>query len=630
MNELRGKARFTLNVPNLLIGIIVGGFAVFIWFTIDFGNRGTNDQDDDSRRNRTLSSGVPSSSQFQQLVLANGFEIKSVESITELLSLYSKEFDRNLALYFKVGQAEANVIRKLLTDTAMLEVPKQEADWLQHAQQVMMGRLVALDVDSAIEILNTFDLRTQQPLVFKILNVWSTTNLESALKFASNLDLSLKHHAIQGIAEAYQDFNSTELINIGRRIGTENLVQDVIQTIVYKNESINPEVAWKNLTRDASQMTFSNFDRIQNIANAWVQESGVDVLRVMLKSIADPDLRRTLLLTNLRQVSQNNPQSAFDFAMSLPDYDITDYLDSVMFVWSRNDPEEAWTMLEQVDDNSVRLQLQQTLIEGWASKSPSSLLAAVTGFPKGIRDNARLQAIRVISISSPLEAISTLSQIEDEDYYTTEAIVSIGQSWARLDSNAAINWFFSNEGQVSNDPGAILRFLRGLGEVDPQQAFDTALDLDANLGITLQDEPISLEGLLLMNLVDQDLELVIELVPRVRDAPSKLAALRVIANQLAQESRHEQALQLGQNLAEEEQDRYYFWWGTNSWTTGKANDVLGLLQQIPSSSARSKAAFGIRLQNRFFDKLSNQQLSVVNAYMTESDLIELEELLKSK
>ena len=612
-----------------MLGIVVGGFVVAAGFTIYLGIRAGNDPEDDSPRISSSSSTVKDSNLSQQFAFSQGIELRNVESVADLIALYPREFDRNLALYIKVGQADVNVIEQLLMDAAVLEVAKDEADWRQHALQVMMSRLVVLDVDAAVEILSQFDLPDQQPLVYTVAKSWSTINLEAALKYVSELNLSLKRHAVRGIAEAKLDSSRSELVEIGRRTGTENLVQEVIQAIVYRSESDNPKEAWETISRMVSQMTIANFDRIQNIANAWVQDSGVEVLNVMLQDIVNPDLRRMLLLSTLRHVSRESPQSAFDFAMRLTENDRADFLDTVMYTWSRNDPGEAKKMLEQMDDDSVRRQLLQTLIRGWASKDPKSLLDAVEDFPAEIQDQARLQAIRAIAVSSPSEAISFLSQIEG-DYAVYEAIVSIAQSWAKVDSDAALNWFFSYEESVFTDPFATLRFLRVISEIDPRKAFETALGLDDGMSIPLTNSQISLESSLLMNLVDKDLDLVIELVPQIRNDVSKFETLKMVAYRLAQESRHLQALRLGQQLAEEFQDRYYFSWGTNSWSTGDAGDILSLFQQLPSNSARSKAAFGVRLQDRFFDKLSDQQLSIVNAYMTESDLVELEELLESK
>ena len=629
MSKSRLPTRFSLNVPNLVMGMVVGGFIVSIGFTIYLGIRAGNDPVNDSPRINAPSSGGKDSNLSQQISLPQGHEPSIVDSIADILALYPREFDRNLALYINVGQAEAKVIQELLIDAAVLEVGKDEADWREHALQVMMSKLVVLDANAAIEILNQFDLRDQQALVYTVAKSWSTINLEAALKYVSELNLSLKRHAVRGIAEAKLDSSRSELVDLGRRIGTENLVQEVIQAIVYRSDSDNPEEAWETVSRMVSQMTIANFDRIQNIANAWVQESGVEVLNVMLVDIVDPDLRRMLLLSTLRQVSRESPQSAFDFAMRLTENDRADFLNTVMYTWSRNDPEEAKKVLEQMDDDSVRRQLEQTLIRGWASTDPKSLFDAAEEFPAEFHDQARLQAIRAIAVSSPTEAISFLSQIEG-DYAVSAAIESIAQSWAKVDSDAALNWFFSYEESVFNDPMATLRFLREVSEIDPRKAFDTALSLNADMSIPLTDGQISLESLLLMNLVDQDLDLVIELVPRIRNDVSKFELLKQVGYQLARESRHLQALRLGQQLAEEFQDRYYFSWGTNSWSTGDAGDILSLFQQLPSNSARSKAAFGVRLQDRFFDKLSDQQLSIVNAYMTESDLVELEELLESK
>ena len=168
MSKSRLPTRFSLNVPNLVMGMVVGGFIVSIGFTIYLGFRAGNDPVNDSPRINAPSSGGKDSNLSQQISLPQGHEPSSVYSIADILALYPREFDRNRALYINVGQAEAKVIQELLIDAAVLEVGKDEADWREHALQVMMSKLVVLDANAAIEILNQFDLRDQQALVYTV------------------------------------------------------------------------------------------------------------------------------------------------------------------------------------------------------------------------------------------------------------------------------------------------------------------------------------------------------------------------------------------------------------------------------------------------------------------------------
>ena len=184
--------------------------------------------------------------------------------------------------------------------------------------------------------------------------------------------------------------------------------------------------------------------------------------------------------------------------------------------------------------------------------------------------------------------------------------------WVRQDLEQSIDWVLSRE-TTDRQRYSLIRILtRELVSIDARRAFEIARKEPAPNSRT------GLEADVISSIIALDeLELAMELLDNVREGRTRVQASASVAYQLINRGNTEQALKIGLDLPESEQEAYF----PNiayRWSSVDPQGLLDTIQLLPTSVIRSRVASRL-LDSSNKQKFTESQLEILNRYLTEED-----------
>lgn len=619
-------ARTRRNFPDffsMISGIVI---ALIIWVIVFFVFPPSQPQSAGSTPDPLVHTVSPNVIRDEEELTENPLEVAT--TISAIMANYTTSFDRSHALYNLLSRADSAEIENFIHEIQATEFNLGDEDWVSSTYPTLFARLVRIDPAQARNIFNSMDAGFQSDAVYRFLSEWATLDLEGAIAYLErDLPDELRYRGSQGIIDANRQLPELHLKALGEEVDNQEYVDYVLNEIEYREDAKNPAAAWQKLSSDPENLTWDNYDRIENIVSAWVKESGLSALSKVLDDVSAHDLRENLVNQSLSLISRNNPQGAFEFVLAM-DYDYFDSsLRSVVGVWVKADPMAAWNHIDQTLTGERRERMQQTLIGTWAWDDADSLLNALTQLPVEWQDLARERVIGQITRDSrerdSIErALSILAQIVDETHQRMAASTIIS-SWVNEDPDAAWNW-------VSTDPvfeldrqRALATALRSIAVENPERAFELALQQPLDEG-----EP-GLEASVLSTLTYGNIDVALKMLPRVREGVTKTFAYQRIGSSLVSQDRFDEAIEIGRQLSESEQEDYYTTIGSTISMGGSSEKVIERIEKLPSQTAQSKAASSTVIWNHYSNNFSDDQIESIKKFINEEDLKELNTQLEN-
>ncbi|MDB6019744.1 MAG: hypothetical protein JWR19_4233 [Pedosphaera sp.] len=256
------------------------------------------------------------------------------------------------------------------------------------------------------------------------------------------------------------------------------------------------------LAQQASALSGSRSSRelIQNLANSWAQSDiqsaltwanqlpdGIgkkDALAIIRFQLAKQnpeqtsaeisqlpagDARNSLISNLAAQWGLSNPQSAIDWANTLPENEKKLAMSNLVGAWAQNDPSAAGTYAAQMPSGEAQSQATMSVVSSWANKNPDQTAAWVLQFPEGdLREQGIREVVGIWTLSDSKSVqnwAEGLPESSTRDIALKSYVDSIGY-WSP-DKAAAVTGLIDDSQKREQSMEATTRFW---AEIDPKSA----------------------------------------------------------------------------------------------------------------------------------------------------------------
>ena len=636
MNSSATSNRTVRDVVVFLLGVgLAAVVLVLLYYTTPLGDGDpTVVLEDDSSTNaeKVEDSAPPTDQEVQPTDLYVG------DSLADIFTNYSGEFDRFAALYSLLSESEEEKLVALFNESLTYEYSESDVSWLPvNIRDTILSRLVHVNEETASSLFLDLEAEQQVSLSYTLAREWASIDLDRAIDFVSSLADNVKFSANRGILDLNRSLPRDELETIASRLGDTTYVQNLVNQALQEEDAENPAESWATLTADPNMLTYENRSRINNIVNAWIKEEGVLVLDTVAEAIDDDDLKESIIRFGLRTAAEDNPEAAFDYALQFDSgggglfgMSYNPYMYSILNEWVEDSPIDALNKVLSVESTSQRNEYVNDLFQSWARNDVQGLVDSIPQLPSEIQDKARVNSISYVARDSIDDALSLFDGI-DNDTDKGRAAMSIASTWVDQDPEAALNWAQTHPNTESIRTQVSSTMLTSLASKDPERAFEIALELPLN------EDGLGLEASVLATLAYTNVDKALELLPKVRAGASQTTAYTGVGSGLAMSGRITEAIELGSDLPEEAQLNYYTAIGAMSLTgsmmsglTGSEpeQDIFATLDSIPHEKARSQVAVQAIIMDQLSSSYSDVEIESLKEYISEEDMESLEEGLE--
>ena len=574
-------------------------FGVIATFAVLLGlNTVTGDSADDSeptipttadakksRAGRVSSNSAVSNSREQDLGLLN-FLVKAPGA-----------FERTEALYSLLHSADEKLLTKLLEQTENIS-----SERLQHTTQIaIVQRLTAIDSKLALAGIENLPNHRHSPLISTVFGEWSLINMDEAVAYAKTLEESTRNTAFQGMLESQVDLPKDI------KEGIANELQ--IDLNIFEQEMFNRTLAdeWQDLVTD-NQPNLAQTALLIRLAQDWVDQSGLDAIAQIALSLNDPTLKKAILGSVLQRAMLADPDSTLQYALKL-EGDLRELtMESIARAWASIGPQEAMESISSIESHRMRRQMLEHFVTAWAKVDPKGMFEEFDLVPENLRVHAEEQAIRTIAQTTPKDAVQFLAEVSDE-YLRFDLTMELATSWLDQNAHAALDWALSTEFSNSSLERQVLdTVLRKLAEDNPSLALQTALDQ------SLDSIGLGLEATVIEAVARTDLERALDMLSQAREGLTQSFSSVAVGKVLVRNGEIDRALELAQQLPEEDRDLYYNL-VVNEWAYSNPASLVTELDKLPSAEAKYSAAMDLTRVNVGTNVLTKDQMAYVKGFL---------------
>ncbi|MCY3885649.1 MAG: hypothetical protein OXG24_12140 [Gammaproteobacteria bacterium] len=528
------------------------------------------------------------------------------------LARTTSTFERNAKLHAMLAKANEKQVVDLLDKSHEIASVSRRQD----IQQVIFRRLTAFNPVLAIEKAKELPNNLQELIVAAIFAEWSSS-IDDAVAHALTLSTTDRSAALRGILGARDDMPEIELIQIGRRLGNEQLVSDRLMDSQSVDGVQNYAAMWSRLTSD-SRPDISQVGELIRIANAWIDQDGLTALDQISASLNAWETQSTVLSSVLHRIAKPDARAAFDFALTLDNDHNSFLLSLIAQYWANDDPESAMAAINQILPGVKKRYVIESVVRSWAEQNPHTILSGLDLVPENYQVLAKETAVSEISKTAPREAVELLKDLESSKSRRVVAF-EIAANWSKLDARAALEWVL-NSSEVSHMKKDLLSpVLSTLATRDPQLAFETALQEPMKI------HEIGLESTVVSYIAWSDVEQALQLLDRVRAGKTKFQSFSAVGAALVRQNDSIRALELGEKLPSTDRQAYRNAI-VNAWSRHNPVDLLNSLAHLPSNELKSTGAYFLIASNPWQRALTDAQVDIAKEFLSEDALDQLRQL----
>lgn len=422
------------------------------------------------------------------------------------------------------------------------------------------------------------------------------------------------------------DLSDDDIRAIARDLDNEQIATSAIAQRKIAEAINDPEAAWNELALDL-QDDLANSGALSRVATAWLEKSGLGVLDQIYHSLTNSRTRDVVIRHVLVEVAESDPAYALDYALSIETDPNFNVVYAVVNSWASSDPRAVLSATAQIEDESARKDVAEIAIRTWARNEPREVLEGVGALPADLQGAAYTAALRVISSKSHEMAAELVAAMEPGSVKTSNAR-RIASNWSSRNHSAALDWILNEPGIQEIRTELLSSILSRLVQVDPDLAMSTARSQPIEQSGTGQTVPssegIGLELSVISSLVSSDLDKAVELLPQVREGPTKKFAFRLVAQSLVGSDEIDKAFDVALGIPGTERESFYLALSA-AWTGTDPVAVLNSMDRFPSKEVRSRVAAMLVTTNQFFKALSDEQIEEAKKYLSDEHAKELEE-----
>ena len=465
---------------------------------------------------------------------------------------------------------------------------------------------------------------TPMPLVRSVFKEWALSNLDDAVSSAKSLKKDARGNALAGILESIPGESLATYRTISKKLGDEDQGR-VAYVMSFSSVSVeNPKEIWDEIVSLIEPENYEQHQVLGNIAQQWYQQEGLGVLEEINSGSLDENVKDNVVNQVLVLAAEENPDQAFRYALTMPTQgNYSSPLYSVIGVWAVSDPQAAYHAVTGIEQSGLREILQRNVVSTWAFNEPYYLLENLDIFPPKIQDDGISSALAQIAHTSPQEAAElALEQKSGMQGGLSYLPNQIMEYWIRKDVEGAVNWVFNGPLSEESRQNWVSALVTSLVNSDPRRAFELALKQPITEGTTGMYIP-ALEARIIPQIVYNDLDLAVELLPRVREGASRSKAYSSVGIKFIGLGVAAKAVELGKKLSPDEQASY-FQDIAFDWVYVDPSGLVESFETFPTEELRSSLArtlLGPWMEENF----TESQLGVLRQYLNEADREALEE-----
>ena len=611
-------ARILLLVAGVLIG--VGGFVGIKMMLQDDTTTNPRDRTETTQGDEQQSNSVGSTD-------TNESDVGVVPSRVDQLVFPKRTFDRKASIVSWVAT---------LSDDELFSWLEQSADpsWQvspgnrTELQTSLLQKLASTAPDRAIDFALAREEQQQvNSMVSTVLQVWANKDIDGAVARVKGMNEQTTNYFVRPLLTARDDLSLERMREIAIELDDERSAFAIYFQNLTKGEIDNPRDTWYEIVSMAISESVQDTTgyALSNVAIAWVEESGMDVLDEIVSSVWSDSAYVRIVPQILRGVSTHDPEAVFDYVISNLGDQATEVIDNIGIgsIWAQKDPLGMIAKAETLPASRFRQSFVRNAVWRWADNNPRQLLEQLEVVPPGERERASSRAIGRLTESSPSEAAEYVMQVEDE-LLQMQLAQSFIQSWAYTDLEAAKEWVLGLPVTEPMRASLVDPLTRTIARNDPTGAFEFALQQP----IEEEEFPgglvsIAPEVSTLVTIAHGDIDLAIELLPQVR-TEGRASACTTLGSMLLFQGNSEQALGLVEHIPEEEQNGYYQMLAM-AWPAQDRKGLLNAFDDFPKS-AQSKVALFITMSNEATKAFSEEEIANFESHISEDDKKLLERL----
>lgn len=518
------------------------------------------------------------------------------------------EFDRTLELYQHLSNLDKNQLVETLNESSHLE-PDARLD----VQRPIFQRLASLDSKLAFDRAK----KLHPSLITTVFLQWSVTDVNEAIAHAKTLDQLRRSAALRGIFKSRDDLPENILLQIGKELNSEIEAQRLINSSKTDDYLENPGESWREVVGTV-QDDPAQLGLLHSLARTWFEKEGLPVIGEINRSLTNDQARNSILDSVLHMAVRGNPQATFEYVTGIQEDTNHEVALRVIRIWGSADPVSALNAAFALEDSPVRQTFLNSVMQSWADSDPQALLSNLGSLPEEMHSKGLELAIRSIARDAPEQAASLIARMEDSSQKHRAAQMVVW-NWIRSEPAAALDWVLTDAEVLPFRQDLLRSVLPSLADENPQLAFDTAL------AQPLEDGSPGLEVSVIARLAEQNDDLALDLLPRVRDGKTKTVAYGIVGSMLIQKGNPLEAMKMSSQLPESDQEGFFvFTMGT--WAGSDPQSLFDTIDRLPSPLAQSKAAAMLSFMSRFSEEsLTDSQLERVEEYLSEEDAQSVEE-----
>ncbi len=527
-------------------------------------------------------------------------QLQKINSLAHIGELPS-EFERTAALRQFLSSQDEDQLVDLLARSNQIS-----HDFRRRWMQVEIFRRYAhINPTSALGHIDQLTVEHRHNVVDTIFAEWANVNASAAIAHASTLPRADSLVAVRSIIGMQLDPTEESVSTMLQSLGLQELETKFREELAVETAENDPVGAWNALLEDPWREV-SQIDALLAVAEHWLNKEGWDALISMEKSLTNRQTRTRFFGDLLSRVATHDPLGAFDQARGLVQSTDQSVLVRVLWSWPRQDFEAAFRAVETVDQKELRTALLHRVYGLWARGNPHEAFRDADSVPREFRDLVLESAAMSLAAESYQDALDVVGTLPRES--RTEVLSAIGYWWSKQDMAGALQWALTDPMTREDRNRLLYDILRDLVHQDPYLAMDTALSQPVDR------RGFGLEVSMLSNLADTNVDLAVELLPRVReDGSSRIRAYYFVGSELLDAGHELRAFDLGASLPESLQ-RDYNKRLLEDWASNAPQRMYGELSRLPKRELQIEAARVLRDRS---DVLFEHQMESLNAYFEE-------------
>lgn len=595
-NTTSGTRRLISIGLTFIAGLTLGVLAVFVIQTLIPQNEHTFQ--DIAQRGDSQSSSISPDG-------GSTVDLNEIGQIQDILNQPSV-FDQQKVLYSTLSSATAKDLKDLWIQSQKIERKSQR----ETVQDAVIRKLTMINPQEALRCIEDVSVFQAEELLRSVFSEWSVSELDDAIEGATTLSRPRSKVALQAILETRDDLSDRKRRSIAERLEGEETYHKLVSEAMASSSIATPKESWDILLNDDVD-DYLQMESLAIVLEAWRKQSGFRVLSdVYHAEIEEYQIKLQLM----RTIARVDLAGALDYTQGLvAENERLDLSRLIVLEWASTDAQAALSAIETVEPPSFASQLESNIAFTWAYSKPSEVIENIELLSDEFRLDTLESAFAHIANQDPLVAIAKVSSVVNVVGNVSSLVESIVDEWSRNDPKTATDWVVQN--YTLDDPQRrelLEEVLPRLAHQDPSLAIELAIEqptTETGLGLELDViRELARAG---------EVDTAKKMLPRVK-ANTKLFAYQEVGAALMRQAQTREALDLRNDFDEAEQELYYHH-VLYTWADANPKNLFQSLEDLPTSSIKSRAAMALIVTNQYEPLLTDSQIQRARDLLNSDD-----------